>query len=625
MKEYFIVKHKILVNGSIFNFYNLKTKETTRFLIDEHVSEFKELITFLKSHNDTKSVHISFDGLNSEAQITQYCIEKRGPWSKDKPEKLALKMFLKHEDGISRLANGEFMEYYEYNMNIDHLDLKRLNGWNAKDSIDLAYVDIYFKKGSVDRLRFNSITSFDDNLEEIKLLCDQEISTIARLLEYNGDDVKNRMKISKEYDVNCNNMSSANMSSEVLLRIISDKVSIPINVLKKKRTYREDIVCRDFVPEITFKNINLNRLKDLYSNLTVNSAKLKNSFNYTATIGKTKVVFGLGGVHGAAVKGAYESDDDKVIISLDVVSFYANLAVNNVWAPEHINDEFFVNCLESILEKKDNTKGKERQLYKNILTYAYGGQNSEYSYLYDTEVAVKTAINGQLIIAKLVDSLMSGSFSLLLINTDGLEFSVRRDELTHVESMIEQWEKDFNLKLKYKKLKKLIIQNVNNYISVSEDDKVNTVGKFNFEKLDITKEQKPDIIYKAIYEHFVNNVDPRRTINKCLDSSMFCYTLKVKPNATYMQVEGSKHSRKEVLITNSFRYYISKLGGSIVEKEKEKEKEKKIEKVKELIVPLYDLKEKVLQEKPVDKNHYTKAAFAIIYSIEGNKQQLNLF
>ena len=59
-----------------------------------------------------------------------------------------------------------------------------------------------------------------------------------------------------------------------------------------------------------------------------------------------KTDFGLGGVHGAREKGVYESDDDMVIISSDVTSFYPNLAIRNKFSPGHFPKEEFCDQYE---------------------------------------------------------------------------------------------------------------------------------------------------------------------------------------------------------------------------------------------------------------------------------------
>ena len=65
-----------------------------------------------------------------------------------------------------------------------------------------------------------------------------------------------------------------------------------------------------------------------------------------------KTHFGLGGAHGANKPGVYESDEDNIIMSSDVASFYPNLAIMNKIAPAHLDKKAFCDLYEWFLQKE---------------------------------------------------------------------------------------------------------------------------------------------------------------------------------------------------------------------------------------------------------------------------------
>ena len=64
------------------------------------------------------------------------------------------------------------------------------------------------------------------------------------------------------------------------------------------------------------------------------------------SIKKLKQTLVLGGAHGCNKPGVYESDEDNIIMSSDVASFYPNLAIKNKIAPAHLDKKAFCDLYE---------------------------------------------------------------------------------------------------------------------------------------------------------------------------------------------------------------------------------------------------------------------------------------
>ncbi|MCW4574252.1 hypothetical protein OOJ74_09645, partial [Venenivibrio stagnispumantis] len=79
--------------------------------------------------------------------------------------------------------------------------------------------------------------------------------------------------------------------------------------------------------------------------------------NLNADIDGFKFVFGLGGIHGSIESQSVYSNDEMVIVDLDVASYYPNLAIKNKVYPAHFGIAFCV-IYESVYEtRKTYAKG----------------------------------------------------------------------------------------------------------------------------------------------------------------------------------------------------------------------------------------------------------------------------
>ena len=75
-------------------------------------------------------------------------------------------------------------------------------------------------------------------------------------------------------------------------------------------------------------------------------------------------------------------------------------------------------------------------------------------------------INGQLLIAMLCERLsFIDSVTIIQANTDGVTIKVKKSKRNEVEDTCKRWEKLTSLELEYAEYKKMVINNVNNYMA----------------------------------------------------------------------------------------------------------------------------------------------------------------
>lgn len=117
---------------------------------------------------------------------------------------------------------------------------------------------------------------------------------------------------------------------------------------------------------------------------------------------------------------------------------------------------------------------------------------------------------------------------ILMKNTDGLEIYHLRSDKQLVEDILNNISKLVNIPIEIDYYKKMIILNVNNYISVTTSGKIKTKGLFE-DYQDIIgagmyhKDTSAMIIPKALKEYFINGIPVEKTIEEENSIYEFCY------------------------------------------------------------------------------------------------------
>jgi hypothetical protein len=184
-------------------------------------------------------------------------------------------------------------------------------------------------------------------------------------------------------------------------------------------------------------------------------------------------VFGTGGAHAAVEKRVIVSDEKRVIRSFDVSSFYPNLSIKNKIYPEHLGVEF-CDIYENLynMRKTFDKKSAENAMLKLALNGTYGNSNNEYSPFYDPKFTMSITLNGQMLLCKAIEMVLSlPTVEILMANTDGFEFIIDREYEALAEAKCKEWEDITGLTLEGDTYTKMVISDVNNYFSIYEENK----------------------------------------------------------------------------------------------------------------------------------------------------------
>lgn len=274
--------------------------------------------------------------------------------------------------------------------------------------------------------------------------------------------------------------------------------------------------------------------------------------------------YGLGGLHGA-IKGAVKPSEDEVLVTQDVASFYPNMAISNGIYPQHLGKTFCEVYSDLYEQRKSHPKGTAANAaLKLALNGVYGDSNSEYSPLYDPAYTMSITIGGQLSLCMLIEQMVIHcNAKIIMCNTDGFEFLIKKDKLDQMNSLIKQWESTTGLELEGDEYEAMWIANVNNYISKTTSGKIKLKGAYehnHFTKLGWAKDHSAMVVAKAVEQYFIYGVDYEEFIMLHEDKYDFLLRTKVpRSSSLVLVVDG-----EDVPQQNNCRYYPSKEGGNLV-------------------------------------------------------------
>ena len=326
---------------------------------------------------------------------------------------------------------------------------------------------------------------------------------------------------------------------------------------KPRQTPRPQLALRDAIlPWIQFEQPEFVRVLNWLKNQTI--TETKGVFNdLVARVDGFDFVFGLGGIHGSIESEVVESNDELVIVDLDVSSYYPNLAICNRFYPKHLGVEFcdiYKNLYE---QRKTYPKGSaENAMLKLALNGVYGDSNNKFSVFYDPLFTMSITLNGQLLLCVLAENLIRiKGLTLIQINTDGVTVRLPRTEMAHLQEVRSWWERLTGLELEEAIYKSMMIRDVNNYIAQYESGKVKRKGAYEY-SLGWHQNAGGLVIPKVAEKVLVEGAPIRETVENWPEKMDFMLRTKV-PRSSYLQWGDEQ-------VQNISRYYIAKGGKPLI-------------------------------------------------------------
>lgn len=428
-------------------------------------------------------------------------------------------------------------------------------------------------------------------------------------------------------------MDAPKIASEILLQSYCNKTGQNSNDVRKLRFEKESVRLGDLFTDLNLQ-FETKVLQDVYDKLCNSYNTFSHDFIVFQNQGNMKISMGVGGLHSVNNNEVYESDDEYCIITSDVAGMYPQNILNyNLFRFPEVNDVYGEIRNKRLTEskpglreaKKSGNKEKEQYwkiqdtFFKLILNGTSGLLDQEHSWLYNPVGALKLRLIGQITLNKLIELCTLNNFRVVSGNTDGVEVILKRSELNNYYNLIKQVEEQFRVEFEHDFYKKIVYQNVNSYIAITESGHIKKKGQF-VTKPELTNSVDFLVIPKLLEQYFVNGIKPE-TILSSLDKAeeyglhIYDFCCSMKCDKSY-QIEWNGKPQQRLN-----RFFVSKNGAYLYKVRDNK----KHHLLKGWGVELYNRHtEQTLSEYNLDIKFYLQAINKIISEIERN-QQLTLF
>tara|TARA_R110002124_G_scaffold47290_1_gene140917 strand:- start:17698 stop:19767 length:2070 start_codon:yes stop_codon:yes gene_type:complete len=279
--------------------------------------------------------------------------------------------------------------------------------------------------------------------------------------------------------------------------------------------------------------------------------------------------FGTGGIHGSMKDSIIRHDPatGRIIIDVDVASYYPNLAIANQLYPAHLSSEF-CKIYKKVYDIRRFEYPKkqfplENKAIKLALNTVYGVSNDKSSIFYDPLYTMSITLNGQLLLCMLAEQLLKvPRLKLIQINTDGVTYQTDEKYRDHCAALNKWWEDLTKLELESVDYAAMYIMNVNNYIAEYTDGELKRKSSYEY-NMEANSEWHKDfsarIVARAAEQALVHGIPVIQTILAEKDLSQFMLRTKVKRSDRLM---FSRNGESEEIQRVS-RFYAANDGGTM--------------------------------------------------------------
>ena len=275
--------------------------------------------------------------------------------------------------------------------------------------------------------------------------------------------------------------------------------------------------------------------------------------------------FGVGGIHGAK-QGTHKSTDKRKLRTLDVASYYPNMAISNNVYPKHLGMTFCKVYKDLYVERKrHDKKSAANKALKLALNGVYGDSNNEFSPLYDPAYTMSITIGGQLSLCMLMGALVDHcDAEIIMCNTDGFEYFVDVDKIEKADKIVKRWEEVTGLEMEGDTYAVMYVRDVNNYTSITESGKVKTKGAYEvlpYRELGWHKNHSAMVIAMAVQKELLGECSAEAFIRSNKDAYDFVLRTKVpRSSKLYLCYDDGREEQQQ----NICRYYPVSEGGKLV-------------------------------------------------------------
>jgi hypothetical protein len=531
------------------------------FEISDLRNDSRQIVEFLQFLKDTDSRMVGFNNLGFDYPVVHTLIRMGHSDANTLYQKAMAIINSQDEDGSRWMHLVKPTDQF-----VTQIDLFKIHHFdNRARSTSLKVLEFNMRSDSIEDLPFPVGTVL--NPEQIKVLKEYNKHDVAQtkaFYHHTLDMIHFREELTRKYQRDFMNHNDTKIGKDYFVMKLEEAGVACYDFGPKGRTPRQTkrpvIHLKDAIlPWIKFDDPEFTRVLNWLKAQSI--TETKGVFNdLTASVNNFTFVFGLGGIHGSVESEVIESDDDHVIVDLDVTSYYPNLAITNSFHPEHLGKDF-VSIYKFLFEQRKSypKKSAESAMLKLALNGVYGDSNNQFSVFYDPLFTMSITLNGQLLLCLLAEGLMHiEGLRLIQVNTDGLTVRVPRTHKVLVDLARMAWQERTGLNLEEAVYKAMMVRDVNNYIGVFENGSTKRKGAYEY-NMGWHQNAGGLVIAKVAEKVLVEGAPIRQTVEQWPDIMDFMLRTKV-PRSSHL---GLERDGVTVRLQNTTRYYIAKGGGRL--------------------------------------------------------------
>ena len=532
------------------------------FEISDLRNDSRAIIEFLQHLKNTDSRMVGFNNLGFDYPVIHTLIRMGQSDANTLYQKAMAIINAQDEDGGRWMHSVKPSDQF-----VAQIDLFKIHHFdNRARATSLKVLEFNMRSDSIEDLPFPVGTTLNrEQIEVLKQYNKHDVAQTKAFYYHTLDMIHFREELTRKYARDFMNHNDTKIGKDYFTMKLEEAgvacYDFGPNGRTPRQTKRPVIHLKDAIlPWINFEHPEFNRVMNWLKAQTITETKGVFT-DLTATVDGFTFVFGLGGIHGSMESVVVESDDENVIIDLDVTSYYPNLAITNGFYPAHLGKEF-VSIYKHLFEQRKQypKKSAESAMLKLALNGVYGDSNNQFSIFYDPLFTMSITLNGQLLLCLLAEGLMHiPGLRLIQVNTDGLTVRVPRANKMLVDLARAAWQMRTGLNLEEAVYKAMMIRDVNSYIGVFEDGSTKRKGAYEY-KVGWHQNAGGLVVPKVAEKVLVDGAPIRETVEQWPEIMDFMLRTKV-PRSSHLAIEWDGQQPQK--IQNITRYYIAEGGGRL--------------------------------------------------------------
>lgn len=541
---------------------NTETNNIYKFEISERKNQLRDLVKFFKQVDKyitwgdyyTTNINIpanvifcGYNNLHYDNPIINYIIEYEDKLMQYNIPTICSSIFnLSKTITTSSEDNIDEWKHWKYQIWFDTFDILTML-YSNKLRVGLKEIQVTMQYPNVQEFVCDWTKPLP--LEDFESMIDYNINDIestSELLNRCKKDVDLRIAIEDEYGVRVLSKDGVNIGMKILTQKYLEKTGLTWWDIKDLRSPMSVIPLKDVIlPFIKYDSPILQRVLEDMKNQIVSPGRkgYENKFVFN----NLRYSVGVGGIHSVNSPEIIIPRDDEMLIDIDVASLYPSMLIEYEFYPKHLGKEFlevYKQIKDERIEAKHNGDKVKNETLKLALNGLSGNLQNEHNFCYSPFAVMQIRINGQLLLLMLAEKLTQIGCRIVQANTDGLFVLLKKDAYSKVNSICREWEQLTKLTLEEDRFKAMYQYAINDYFTITEDNKVKEKGMF-ITTVKLGKGLTPKIIPKAVISFFKDGISVEDTIKNCTDIRDFLMSEKTGKqwHVEYMNEEQQRTNR----------------------------------------------------------------------------------